>query len=247
MKRAEEVQRDFDRIALASAERPDIRGLYDEFLLEQVPTDCERALEIGCGTGCFTRLLAARVKRVSAVDLSSEMLRVARARTAATNVDYRLCDVMKAAHALGTFGCVVCLSAFHHLPQDEGARALKALTVSGGTLILHDLWRVESAADRALDAVRLPVKALRLLHERQPLWYGHAERAAWREHALGDRHLTPGEVVTLRDRHFPGAAIHKHFLWRYTLVWRAPNSQPSSSNSSSIGGSARVGGRRASR
>jgi SAM-dependent methyltransferase len=219
---AEDIQRDFDRIALACAARPDVPGLYDDFLLAHVPAECERALEIGCGTGCFTRALAARVKHVSAVDLSSEMVRVARARTAATNVEYRVCDVMEAAHTLGTFGCVASLSAFHHLPQHEGARVLRALTASGGTLILHDLCRVESTADRAFDAVRLPVKALRLLYARQPLWYGRAERAAWREHALGDRHLALREVVSLRDRHFPGATIHRHFLWRYTLVWRAP-------------------------
>jgi SAM-dependent methyltransferase len=220
MKPTSDVRREFDAIARAGAERQDPAGLYDDFLLSLIPKTCERALEIGCGTGRFTRALATRVPHVTAIDLSAEMIRVARTRVAAGNVDFVVGDALELTPRLGAFACVVTLATFHHLPQDAAADCLKAAVAPGGTLILHDLWRVGTLADRLLDGVRLPVKAVRLLQLGAPLTYTRAERAAWREHERDDVHLTMDEVGVLRQRHFPHATVHKHFLWRYTLVWR---------------------------
>ena len=50
---------------------------YHPFLLRQVPKDSRRALDVGCGTGRFARLLATRVERVDAVDRSAEMISAA--------------------------------------------------------------------------------------------------------------------------------------------------------------------------
>jgi hypothetical protein len=52
------VQEDFDRIALVSGEDWDHNRHYYAYLLSHVPEGCGSALEIGCGTGSFTRLLA---------------------------------------------------------------------------------------------------------------------------------------------------------------------------------------------
>jgi SAM-dependent methyltransferase len=220
MKAAGDVRREFDAIARAGAERPDPAGLYDEFLLPLIPKACGRALEIGCGTGRFTRALAARVPHVTAIDLSPEMIRVARTRVAAPNVDFVVGDALELTPSLGAFGCVVTLSTFHHLPQDAAAECLRAAVAPGGTLILQDLWRVDTLADRVLNGVRLPVKAVRLLQLGAPLTHTRAERAAWRAHEQDDVHLTRREVEALGRRRFAGAAVHTHFLWRYTLVWR---------------------------
>jgi SAM-dependent methyltransferase len=221
MKTVSDVRREFDAIARAGAERPDPPGLYDDFLLSLIPKPCERALEIGCGTGRFTRALAARVRHVTAVDLSPEMIRVARGRVPMDNVTFVEGDALDQTSRLGSFDCVVTLATFHHLPQDAAADCVKAALAPGGTLILHDLWRVDAAADRVLDGVRIPVKAIRLLRLGAPLTHTRAERAAWREHERDDLHLTPREVDALKRRHFPHATVHKHFLWRYTLLWHS--------------------------
>ena len=148
------------------------------------------------------------------------MIRVARTRVAAGNVDFVVGDALELIPSLGTFACIATLATFHHLPQDAAAECLKAALAPGGTLILHDLWRVDAPADRVLDVVRIPVKIVRLLGLGAPLTYTHMERAAWRAHERDDVHLTMREVDVLRQRHFPRAIVHKHFLWRYTLVWR---------------------------
>lgn len=50
-------------------------------------------LELACGTGLFTRLLAPRVERVTAVDASPEVIAINRARVGADNVEYHEADL----------------------------------------------------------------------------------------------------------------------------------------------------------
>jgi len=50
-------------------------------------------LELACGTGLFTRLIAPRVERLTAVDASPEVIAINRARVGAGNVDYREADI----------------------------------------------------------------------------------------------------------------------------------------------------------
>src|SRR5439155_20759177 len=71
------IQADFDRLALLDAEGWTHNNHYHNFLLPHIRHDCQNALEVGCGTGAFARLLAARARHVVALDLSPEMIRVA--------------------------------------------------------------------------------------------------------------------------------------------------------------------------
>ena len=58
-----------------------------------MPSPCAEALDIGCGTGAFSRLLAPRCKRVLALDLSPQMIQVARERSKPyDNIDFRVAD-----------------------------------------------------------------------------------------------------------------------------------------------------------
>ena len=89
------VEADFDRLALLDEEGWTTNNHYHSFLLKQVPQNCEDALEIGCGTGAFARQLANRCKRVIALDLSAEMIRVARSRTGKIeNLQFQVADAM---------------------------------------------------------------------------------------------------------------------------------------------------------
>lgn len=92
----ESIQSDFDRIALLPDEEWDHNAHYHEYLLGQMPERCRRVLEIGCGTGEFSRLLAGRAERVLAIDLSPRMIRLARERSKLyPNVEFVSGDVMK--------------------------------------------------------------------------------------------------------------------------------------------------------
>src|SRR5215510_16366542 len=92
----QQIQKDFDRIALLSEREREVGGLYDRFLLQFIPAPCDRVLEVGCGTGAFTRLLATRANDIKAVDLSGEMIRVARRRsTDYPHIEYTVGDYLE--------------------------------------------------------------------------------------------------------------------------------------------------------
>src|SRR5688572_7411897 len=89
------IEADFDRLALLDDEGWTSNNHHHNFILKYVPQNCENAIEIGCGTGAFARLLARRSKRVVALDLSSEMIRVARARSSEfDNLEFQVAHAM---------------------------------------------------------------------------------------------------------------------------------------------------------
>src|SRR5215213_5075857 len=88
------VREDFDRLAgLSEGSHWDHNAHYHPFLLKQLPERMDEALEVGCGTGTFARLLAERCERLVGVDLSPCMVEVARARSKDhPNVRYVVAD-----------------------------------------------------------------------------------------------------------------------------------------------------------
>src|SRR4051794_36342832 len=91
------VREDFDRIArLTERNGWNHNDHYHDFLLRYVPEHCRNALDIGCGTGAFTRRLARRAERAIGIDLSPEMVRMARESSAGyPNAEYRVADVQE--------------------------------------------------------------------------------------------------------------------------------------------------------
>lgn len=74
----------------AYAERADLPRLLTT--VDQLPIVGD-VLELACGTGQWTPLLAARARSVTAVDASAEVLALARERTSASNVEFVQADV----------------------------------------------------------------------------------------------------------------------------------------------------------
>ncbi|MCW8139982.1 MAG: class I SAM-dependent methyltransferase [Planctomycetota bacterium] len=84
------------------------------------------ALELGCGTGVFTRQVAASGARIVAVDLSTRLLDVARAHVPA-GVELVAGDLMRPETLEGrTFDAFYCVSVLHHLDLDRALPAIAA-------------------------------------------------------------------------------------------------------------------------
>ena len=215
------LQSDFDRIALVSPDGSLHNDHYHNFLLRHLPSNCERALEIGCGKGEFSRRLAARSEHVTALDLSPEMIRLARAASASlSNIDFELADVMQRELPPESFDCIASIATLHHLPLRDILLKMKAALKSGGALLILDLFQPRGVFDALTNppAIALSV-ALRLLHHRR-LFSTREARAAWASHELHDIYPTLRQVRALCTDILPGATIRKHLLWRYSLIWQ---------------------------
>lgn len=221
------IQQDFDQIALASAASPEgelHNERHHDFLLRHLPSNCHHVLDIGCGTGTFARRLAQRAAHVLALDLSPEMIRIARERSAnLSNIDFQLADVLNLPLAVESFDCIATIATLHHLPLAEMLLKMKAALKPGGVLLILDLFEPEGVTDAVLNLLALPVSVgLRLIHHGR-LLPQRSERAAWNAHASHDLYPKMAEVQALCDRILSGAKIRKHLLWRYSVVWEKPS------------------------
>jgi ubiquinone/menaquinone biosynthesis C-methylase UbiE len=216
----EKIRKEFDRIAILSEHQTDPGGVYDRLILGFVSNPCDRALEIGCGTGSFTRLLAAKANHVTAIDLSAEMIRVACLRSSNySNISYQVGNILQMELPSSHFDFIAMIATLHHLPREPVLEKLKKALKPHGVLIIHDLLTSEGVLDRAIDVLRLPVNAAVRFKRTGRLLARSVERRAWAEHGKGERYLTMKEVRAMRDSCLPGGEARKHLLWRYSLVW----------------------------
>ncbi|HYW73443.1 MAG TPA: class I SAM-dependent methyltransferase [Pyrinomonadaceae bacterium] len=138
------VERDFDRLAQLSEQGWNGNNHYHKFLLRQLPADCNDVLEIGCGTGAFSRAVAGRAQRVLAIDLSSEMIRVAQSRSRQfPQIEFKIGDVMSRDLPPAAFDCIATIATLHHLPADAVLLKLRNALRPGGVLLVLDLYQPE--------------------------------------------------------------------------------------------------------
>ena len=217
------IEADFDRLALLDDEGWTANNHYHEFLLKHVPANCQNALEIGCGTGAFARLLAARCQHVIGIDLSAEMIRVARSRSSwFENLEFELADAMSWKFAQSHFEFICSIATLHHLEQRQLLPKIKDALKPGGVFVLLDLVASSGITERMLDVIGLGVSSgLRLIHNRR-LQPPPEVRKAWEQHGKHDHYSTIKQMQTLADEILPGASVKRHLLWRYTLVYRKP-------------------------
>lgn len=217
------IEADFERLAQLDDEGWTANNHYHSFLLKHVPENCENALEIGCGTGAFARLLAKRSRRVIALDLSAEMIRVARSRSSQfDNLDFQLADAMTWNFPESQFDYICSIATLHHVQQRELFLKIKDALKPRGVLVVLDLVESSTLVERMLDVMALGVSCgLRLIHNgrlRPP-----AEvRKAWDEHGKTDSYATVSQIRALTEEIMPESSVRRHLLWRYTLVYRKP-------------------------
>lgn len=217
-----QVREDFDRIAQLTEQMGGDEGhIYHQYLLRHLPLQCENALEVGCGMGALTRQLAGRARQVTALDLSAQMLRLAQERSAELdNINYVLGDFLNLSLPAESFDCIVSISTLHHLPLARTLEKMKGLLKPNGVLAIQDLVADHGLVDMCRTAIAVPFNMSLRFFKTGRLLPPKELRAAWSEHGKTERYLTIDEVKQARAHHLPGALVHRHLLWRYTLIWR---------------------------
>ena len=96
------------------------------------------ALEIGCGIGIFTSILARSGAGITAVDLSPDLAERARAQNPAANVTYLVMNVEKLEFPDNFFNCVYGSSVLHHLDLQKALPEMLRVLKPGGTFVFTE-------------------------------------------------------------------------------------------------------------
>ena len=91
-------------------------------------------LELGCGAGYFTKELARSGAEIVAVDVSADLLEIAKANCPASNVRYEIQDACALTYSNATFDSVVGSSILHHLEIEPAMEEIRRVLKPGGTI-----------------------------------------------------------------------------------------------------------------
>ena len=217
----ESIESDFDRIALLSNEDWNHNTHYHKFLLKHLPEDCGQVLEIGCGAGNFSRMLAQRAEKVLAIDLSAQMIHLAKSRANLyPNIDFVKCDVVSYDLRDNQFDCIATLTTMHHLPMMHILKKIKKALKPGGIFLCIDLYKRSNLGDLIFDFAAYPADLFLRLIKTGNLRLFSKERQAYAEHGKTDTYLTMQEIKNITTDILPGAKLSRHLFWRYSIVWK---------------------------
>jgi SAM-dependent methyltransferase len=190
-------------------------------------------LDLGCGSGRFTPLLAAHCQRVVAVDGSAEQVAFARSRVRAGNVEYRPADMMSLDPEEQHFDVVMSVNTLFHLYTNQTPSRVLAhvadLVAPGGLLLLIDVVATPTrlALRQRLRGVR---DAGRVLDRRSAsdllFMLRFRQSRAWMSHVRTHQPLSPARFAEECRRQFGDRGA---YTWpigreRYAagFVWRRP-------------------------
>jgi demethylmenaquinone methyltransferase/2-methoxy-6-polyprenyl-1,4-benzoquinol methylase len=106
-------------------------------------------LEVACGTGYWTRFIAAAADRVVGVDASPEVMDIASRRVPGAKARFVVGDAYRLRPDLGTFGAAFAGFWFSHVPRarrDEFFASLAARLDPGARVVLLDNLFVEGSS-----------------------------------------------------------------------------------------------------
>jgi len=126
----------------------DARMIRNEEVIDRILTNAQvdqgkEILDVACGTGVLIQdYLARKVKSVTAIDISPEMVKIAKKKFGQDNVQI-ICGDVEITAFDHKFDCIVVYNAFPHFgEQKKLIKILSALLKEGGTLtIAHGMSR----------------------------------------------------------------------------------------------------------
>lgn len=141
----------WDRLASSFDEEPD-RGLHDpsvletwtRFLAASLPLEGATILDIGCGTGSLSVVLAGLGHAVTGIDLSPSMISLAgsKAATLGLAVEFQVMDASSPQLPHGQFDALVCRHLLWALPEPGQVlrRWAELLRPKGRLILIEGYW-----------------------------------------------------------------------------------------------------------
>ena len=175
----------WDREAVAYDDEPDhglrdpsVRAAWRELLLEHLPPAPARVADLGCGSGSLSVLLAEEGYDVSGLDLSGQMLELARAKAerAGVAVSFEQGDAAEPELEPGAFDVVMCRHVLWAMPDPSAAleRWVGLLRPGGRLLLVEGRWHTGAGlpARRTEELVRVHRAEVSLRQLPEPVYWG---------------------------------------------------------------------------
>lgn len=168
----------FDEAADHGLRDPLVRAAWTRLLQELLPADRGTALDIGCGTGSLSLLLAGFGYQVTGIDLSPAMIALAQAKAQAAGLPIHF-EVMDAAFppfAAQQFDLMLCRHLLFMLPTpDQVLRHwVSLLKPQGRLLLIEGFWHTGAGMHSGEIVALLPDSlsqvAVRHLSDQAELW-----------------------------------------------------------------------------
>ena len=132
-----------------------------------------RLAELGCGTGFYTGVLAARADQVVATDLSPGMLALAKERVDAANVTFQTEDAQKTSFPDAAFDTAFMSLVIHFTEPARTVAEMHRILKPGGTLIVANLDPgALGGLDRVVCLIRIVYRGLTGYRVRPPKGFG---------------------------------------------------------------------------
>ena len=175
-KRLQESQQYWDDLASTFDNEPDhglrdplIRETWTEFLKTWLPQTNATILDIGCGTGSLSIVLAELGHKVAGIDLSPSMISHAHAKAAryGFQIEFRVMDAAFPQLSYQQFDVIICRHLLWALPEPEQVlqRWVELLKPKGQMILIEGFW-VTGAGLHVQEIIKmLPASLINVSHQ----------------------------------------------------------------------------------
>ena len=130
-----------------------------------------RVLDLGCGSGWATRLMAEKASSgsVTGIDIADEMIKLAReASTSFPNVEFQLASAEKLPFSDGEFSHAFSMeSLYYYADMSAALREIKRVLKPGGRFVtVVDLYQENAPSAQWVDQLKVPVQFLSIAQYR---------------------------------------------------------------------------------
>lgn len=189
---------------------------YHNYLLNRLPLEINRALDVGCGLGVFASKLAQRAKLVDAIDSDERTIIEASKIHNAPNVDYQCANFLDIDLQDNSYDVIVSIASLHHMNIEAALSKMNSLLRPSGKLLILGLYKEKTITDYVYSLISVPLNYLYLRQHRSitsTMRYKAPVRSA---------KLSLKQIKLVANSIIPGYKIKRHLFWRYSLIWTKP-------------------------
>jgi 2-polyprenyl-3-methyl-5-hydroxy-6-metoxy-1,4-benzoquinol methylase len=214
------VIKQFDKIAFLP-DKWDHNQQYQKYLLKNIPKNCNRILDVGCGTGELTKKLTSFSKEIIGIDVSENMINEAEKRNYDEKINYSKISAEKyLKETEKQFDVIISIAALHHMDEEEILKIMKNKLTKDGKILILDLVKTKTIIEWILGITAALLNPIIMLIMRGRLKITKEEKEAWAGHFQYDKYLTVKEVRNIVKKALGKGKVKRHFFWRYSIIYK---------------------------